>query len=218
MTPRVLLTIALLALAPPVAAGGEAPDDCGPAAALALQKRYDGVRDVRARFEQSHESVLSGQGETSRGQLALAKPGKMRWSYEEPEPSLVVSDGETLWLYDPAFGEVQKLPATEGFLTGATAQFLLGAGDLQRDFAVRAESCTASEAVLELVPKAPAGYEKLFLEVDPRTGDIRATRVVDLLGNVTRVRFSDLQTNTGPPASSFHFDPPEGVEVIELRP
>lgn len=215
---QVLAALAIAASAHAAGAGGPNSRDCGDAAAAAVQKRYDGVRDVRARFEQTHRSALGGEDEVSRGTVVLAKPGKMHWRYEEPEPSQVVSNGETLWLYDPAFGEVQKLPATEGFLTGASAQFLLGAGDLQRDFAVTAVSCGESEAVLELVPRAPAGYEKLFIEVDPASGDIRATRVVDLLGNVSRVRFSELELDTGPPPGTFEFEPPEGVEVIELSP
>ena len=113
---------------------------------------------------------------TSRGRVTLAKPGKMRWTYEEPEPSLVVSDGKTVWIYDPAFDEVQKLPAAEGFLTGAAAQFLLGAGDMRRDFKVAAVSCDETAAELELVPRQPATYEKLFLARRPQARGTCARR------------------------------------------
>jgi outer membrane lipoprotein carrier protein len=140
----------------------------------------------------------------------------MRWTYEEPEPSLVVSDGKTVWIYDPAFAEVQKLPAAEGFLTGAAAQFLLGAGDMRRDFKVTAVSCDETAAELELVPRQPATYEKLFLHVDPSSGDVRQTRIVDLLGNVTVVEFRDQRFNLKPSDSEFHFQVPEGTKVIEL--
>ena len=161
---------------------------------------------------------LASEGVVSRGKVVLAKPGKMRWTYEEPERSLVVSDGHTLWLFDPAFGEVQKIPAGEGFLTGAAAQFLLGAGDMKRDFAVTAVSCDASEAELELVLREPATYERAFLRVNPSTGEVLSTRIVDLLGNVVRVDFRDLRFNTSPGESEFRFQVPEGVKVIELDP
>jgi outer membrane lipoprotein carrier protein len=180
------------------------------------------VRDVSARFAQTtHAARLGtapGKPATSRGRVTLAKPGKMRWTYEEPEPSLVVSDGKTVWIYDPAFAEVQKLPAAEGFLTGAAAQFLLGAGDMRRDFKVAATSCEEDSAELELVPRQPATYEKLFLHVDPRTGDVRQTRIVDLLGNVVVVEFSEQRFNLKPAESEFQFQAPEGVKVIELKP
>ena len=154
----------------------------------------------------------------SRGEVVLAKPGRMRWSYEEPEPSLMVSDGETLWLYDSTLGEAQKLPAVAGSFDAAAARFLLGAGDMRRDFRIRAESCAEDEVRLELAPREPASYEKLFLVVDPATGDVRSTEVIDLLGNTASVSFRELRLDTDPPDATFRFEPPPGVEVTEIKP
>jgi outer membrane lipoprotein carrier protein len=199
-----------------------AADRCLDHAAGVVQSHYEGVRDVSARFEQTtnaaHIGASAGKPTTSRGRVTLAKPGKMRWTYEEPEPSLVVSDGKTVWIFDPAFGEVQKLPAAEGFLTGAAAQFLLGAGDMRRDFKVSAVSCDEKGAELELTPRQPATYEKLFLRVDPNSGNVSQTRIVDLLGNVVVVEFLDQRFNLGLPDSEFRFEVPEGVKVIEVAP
>jgi outer membrane lipoprotein-sorting protein len=103
-------------------------------------------------------------------------------------------------------------------MTGAAAQFLLGAGDMRRDFEVSAVACDATRVELQLVPREPASYEKLFLDVDPENGDVRATRVVDLLGNVVNVAFSEMRFNTDPPEAEFRFDPPEDVRVIEVAP
>jgi outer membrane lipoprotein carrier protein len=218
--------IAALAAAGAIASADEkkAPeaqsDRCRDRAATAVQSRYEGVRDVSARFTQTTHAVRLGttpdKPAASRGRVTLAKPGKMRWTYEEPEPSLVVSDGKTVWIYDPAFGEVQKLPAAEGFLTGAAAQFLLGAGDMRRDFKVAAVACDESAAELELVPRQPATYEKLFLHVDPNSGDVRQTRIVDLLGNVVIVEFREQRFNLKPSDSEFQFQVPDGAKVIEL--
>lgn len=201
------------------AGGGEAA--CVERAVDAIQRRYEGVRDVSARFVQTTRPATLGPGsrepETSRGHLVLAKPGKMRWSYREPRESLVVSDGETLWLYDPEFGEVQKLPMAQGFLSGAAAQFLLGGGDLRRDFTISALACGPEQARLSLVPREPATYERIVLEADPRTGDVRRSRVVDLVGNVSTVEFHDMERNRDPDPETFRFDPPEGVKVIEIE-
>jgi len=197
-------------------------EGCVERATSAVQKRYEGVSDLSARFEQSTRAVgvgtAAGPATTSRGRVLLAKPGKMRWTYEEPDQSLVISDGDTLWLFDPSFGEAQKLPAGGGYMTGAAAQFLLGAGDMQRDFEVSAVACDPTRVELQLIPREDASYEKLFLDVDPRSGDVRATRVVDLLGNVVNVAFTEMRFNTEPPDAEFRFEPPEGVRVIEIAP
>lgn len=225
-----LLAAWLGAAAPAGAEPGNAPEAAAPAdgagsclegAVAAVQRRYEDVRDLSARFEQTtRPASLAGQPqepETSSGRVVLAKPGKMRWVYEEPKKSLVVSDGKTLWLYDPEFGEAQRLPMTQGYLSGAAAQFLLGAGDLRRDFDVSAVECGPDAARLELVPREPATYEKIFLLVDPRTGDVRRTRIVDLLGNVSVVAFHDVKRNTDPAPGTFRFEPPKGVKVIDVE-
>ncbi len=197
-----------------------APDSCVARTAAAVQRRYEGVRDLSTRFEQVSVSVSLGTspgGETrSSGRAVFAKPGKMRWSYEAPEPSLVVSDGTTLWLYDPGFGEVQQLPVGDGYLSGAAIQFLLGEGDMLRDFEVRALHCGETEVRLELRPREPAAYEYLELVASPTSGDVSSSRVVDLLGNVTVVDFTELKVNQSPPDETFRFEPPEGASVIDL--
>jgi outer membrane lipoprotein carrier protein len=218
MHPIRWLSVLLLAAAAPAAAADEL-EPCLRAAVDAVQKRYEAVEDLHARFEQTSRSVaLGGPGSETRsaGEVVFAKPGRMRWSYQEPEPSLVVSDGHWLWIYDPGAGEAQKLPVTGGAMTGAAVQFLLGEGRIERDFRVSAEACSASEARLSLVPREPATYEKLRIVTDPRSGDLRETEVVDLLGNVTRVAFRDVRTNAGAAPELFVFEPPEGVEMIEL--
>jgi outer membrane lipoprotein-sorting protein len=104
----------------------------------------------------------------------------------------------------------------DGALSGAAVQFLLGEGEILAAFQVDAESCSETEARLRLVPREPAAYETLQIVADPRSGDLRETEVVDLLGNATRVAFHDLRTDTGPAPELLQFQAPEGVEVIEL--
>lgn len=196
------------------------PSDCTDAAVAAIQGRYEAVRDLRARFVQTSRSVALGAGSrassTSRGEVVFAKPGRMRWAYEEPEPSLVVSDGTVLWLYDPVRREAQRLPVGDGYLSGAGIQFLLGEGDMRRDFRVSALSCAETSVLLELLPRRDASYERLRVEADPRTGELTRTIVFDLFGNETEVAFSDVRANSDPPAGLFRFEPPQGVDVIDL--
>ena len=222
--PRLLrLALAVAAAAavgvPGSAAAADAGLACGDAVATALQRRYESVRDLSARFEQTTKSAaLGGPGSETRssGRLVFAKPGRMRWSYEAPEPSLVVSDGKLLWIYDPERREVQRLSVTEQYLSGAAVSFLFGEGKLSRDFEVRALACGDAEATLELVPREPATYEKLRARIDPRSGELLATTVTDLLGNETTVALSETRVNQAPKAELFRFEVPEGAQVIDL--
>ena len=207
------------------ASGDETPD-CAAEVAARVQSHYDSVSDFRARFVQLTQSVTLGSATLgadapSMGVVQLAKPGRMRWSYETPTPSLLVSDGKTLWLYDPGAHEVQRLPVTRGYLTGAALEFLLGDGRLVESFEIRAVSCKPDDAgalLLELTPRAPASYERLGMRVSYADGSILESDVVDLFGNRTRISFSEVETNLAPADSVFVFDLPEGVTVIDLAP
>jgi outer membrane lipoprotein carrier protein len=216
------LVVGLALAASASADGAAAPAACVDGAIEALERRYGALSDLHARFEQTTRSVAlgasAGATQSASGSVWFAKPGRMRWAYDEPEPSLVVSDGETLWIYDPREREVQRLPVGEGFLSGAAIQFLLGEGEIRRSFRVEAEACDATAAQLTLLPREPASYERLGIRADPRSGDVLETRIVDLLGNETRVRFSGIEANRKPSAGVFQFEVPEGVRVIEVAP
>jgi len=223
-TPRTESKAESESAAPEPAAAAEPADGgtgCAAAASKKVQGHYQSVRDLTARFTQISQVVSLGAeaaspGAPSGGEVSFAKPGKMRWSYEQPEPSLVVTDGEELWIYDPSEKEAQRLRSGQGFLSGAALQFLLGHGEMARDFRVKALSCAKDQAVLQLNPRKPTAYEKLEVRVDAASGEVKETAVFDLVGNVTRVTFQDVRTNTGLADELFRFTPPDGVRVVEV--
>ena len=106
---------------------------------------------------------------------------------------------------------------TEGYLSGAALEFLLGDGKLLESFDVRALACTDDRVSLDLEPRAEATYEKLGLVAKPSTGEILETSIVDLFGNRTVIRFEETIVNQAPEASVFRFEAPQGVEVIDYH-
>jgi outer membrane lipoprotein-sorting protein len=128
-----------------------------------------------------------------------------------------VSDGATLWTFDPALGEAQRFQATEDLLEGAAVQFLLGGGQILREFDVSGGPCEASPVPLALVPREPASFARLELGVDAASGQILETRLFDLFGNVTHIRFRDIRTDVRPPPDTFRFEPPPGVRVLDAE-
>lgn len=218
---RILASLALLlAVAHAATPARAANDACAAEVADRVQRRYEKVRDLRARFEQRTDRAALGGAKSdalvARGEVVFAKPGRMRWTYASPEPSLVVSDGATLWVYDEKAREVQKLSLGEGFLSAAGLQFLLGEGKLADEFRITAQGCDGDAATLALVPKRDAQYERLDLRVERATGAVRETGVVDLFGNRTVVAFDELRENAGVAPDLFRFEVPKGVRVIEM--
>ena len=167
------LLVAALLVGAGARADGDEPADCGREIAGRVQARYDGVQDLEARFTQKSRSVAfggAGQEMEASGVALFAKPGRMRWTYEKPEPSIVVSDGQTLWIYDPTAREVQEFSVGQGFLSGTAVQFLLGEGRILEAFDVRAERCSGDPVRLFLTPREETSYESLELLGEPGVG------------------------------------------------
>lgn len=202
----------------------EQRDACAARYASAVQSHYENVNDFAASFEQKTRSVTLGNASLgadapSTGSVQFKKPGKMRWRYETPMRSQVISDGKILWIYDEGAKEVQRLPVTEGYLTGAALEFLLGDGKILDEFDVEVAACAADNATsvdLTLRPRRPASYEYLTLRANPTNGEIMSTGLIDLFGNRTDIAFHGAQSNLNPPDATFSFEPPEGVQVIDL--
>jgi len=143
----------------------------------------------------------------------------MRWHYQSPNESLTVSNGEVLWLYDPIAREASRYPVSESQLTGAALQFLMGDGRILDSFRATASSCRPGEdggLEIDLAPREPASYERMKLRAHSERGDVLATTIVDLFGNETALRFSEMRFDPDLEAEVFEFEPPEGVQIIDL--
>jgi outer membrane lipoprotein carrier protein len=106
---------------------------------------------------------------------------------------------------------------TEGLLEGAAVQFLIGRGEILRQFDVSGGPCDESPQRLHLVPREPASYSRLELRVDASSGEIIESSIFDLFGNVTRVRYREIRTDVPLAPETFRFTPPPGVRILEAE-
>ena len=190
------LLFALLAAAP---AGSAGKLEVG-AVVDKVQRRYDSATDFRARFTQTLTSAAMGRKTNSAGAVMFKKPGRMRWDYDKPERASYVSDGNTLWLYEPDDQQAFKQSLSKSQLPAALA-FLTGTGKLAnrvRHHAGREEPyAAAGEYVLALSPKvAEPQVKALLFVVDPKTFDVRESVITDSQGNTNDLTFADIKTNT----------------------
>jgi outer membrane lipoprotein carrier protein len=185
----------------------------------AVQKRYDGVRDLRASFEQTSFSVALGAETVSRGAVTVERPGKMRWEYAAPDGRVIVLDKTAIKIWNPDEKQLQIAPLSAGNVSPTALGFLLGQGVLRETFDAEliAAAPERAERGLRLRPKSDGGFELLELWVDPKTYELRESVVLDLFGNRTRLRLSEMRENSGVAASEFEFEAPAGAEVVDLR-
>ena len=184
-----------------------------------IQDQYQSIQSFSGHFVQTSYRNNTETVRRAEGLVSYKRPGKMRWLYEVPEEQLLVTNGETLWLFDPLLENVtiQKL---EKLTDGTALSFLLGLGDLQEDFNRRLISqvfLTSPDAlIVELEPKkAAANLSFIQLAVHPVTYNLQIIALMDQEGNYRTIKLESMHYNLVLEDNFFEFKVTEDMEVIE---
>jgi outer membrane lipoprotein carrier protein len=207
----------LLVLAVPASVPAATPAMDPNELARKVQARYDATHDFTADVTQEMTIASLGKTVTSSGTVAFKKPGRMRWEIVVGDPQVVVADGTTLWLYQPAEKQVLKTPFDAAFRSSTPLSFLTGVGRIQQDFEVKADGESPGPDLLSLtlVPRqdaASVGQLRLLVAAD--SFDIRGAEIHDPQGNLSKLRFEHLRRNVGLDDAQFVFKVPPGVDIV----
>jgi len=213
-----LVGVLLVALATGAGASSTLAADEAQALAAAIQRHYEQIRDFRADFTHTYEGGVLRKKTVERGQMAIRKPGRMRWTYTSPEQKVFVSDGVKLYSYVPADKQVYVATVPTGDDASTPALFLAGKGHITRDFTATLATPTgapAGSAAIKLTPVKPEReYDTLVLVVDRASLQWRMLVTTDRQGGTSTFAFTNLRENTGVPDREFVFTIPRGVDVI----
>jgi len=179
-----------------------------------VQERYDATRDFTADVTQTTTVASVGKTAVMHGTVAFKKSGKMRWELTDGDPQVIVSDGTTLWLYQPKEHQVLKAPFEAAFRSSTPVSFLTGVGRIADDFVPQLDGEEGTTLYLLLTPRRDPSVGSLRLTIARPSFDIIGAEVRDPLGNVNRLRFDHIQRNTGIADDRFVFQVPPGADVI----
>jgi outer membrane lipoprotein carrier protein len=185
-----------------------------------VQSYYASTQKLRADFRQQYTNATFGRSSESDGVVYVAKPGKMRWDYTRPEKKHFISDGTTLWVFEPAQNQALQQSLEDQILPVAVT-FLYGKGDLATEFNATLDPGKyggKEDLVVKLTPKKPdAQYKNLWLVVDPADFHVKESIILEASDNVNRFRFENVKQNDKAKVADKHFKfvPPAGVKVVK---
>lgn len=179
-----------------------------------LQQHYDRTDSFLANFDQQ---ILSSAGTRTdrRGVLYYRKPAQMRWEFSVPKDELIVSDGSTLYNYQPDLSQVIETPLAQALRSSPSAALLLGIGRLDRDFDVSLIRPQPADGLLHVALNPKRGGERLELALDRATYALASLKVVDPLGNQTVFTFHNTKDNPVLDDALFTFKAPPGADIIQ---
>jgi outer membrane lipoprotein carrier protein len=178
-----------------------------------LQRHYRDTNSFSAKFHEEVATVGAPKRERS-GAVSFRKPGRMRWEFAVPEPQTIVSDGETLYSYDPDLNQVVETPLKQALKSSSATSFLLGIGNISRDFKAAFANSPPSDGLIQLILDAKAGGYKIEIGLDPTSYNLVTLTLTDQLGDVTKVDFSEIHNNVELSDSVFAFKAPPGADVV----
>jgi outer membrane lipoprotein carrier protein len=128
-----------------------------------------------------------------------------------PDESVLVSDGQTLWFYNPF---VEQVTAT--WLKNATGNtpFMLITRNNANDW--KQYNVKQKGNDFELTPKSSSGNLKQFAISVDNSGTIRSFAAVEQDGQRSSYALKS-QQNVAADASKFKFTPPKGVTLDDQR-
>jgi len=183
-----------------------------------VEAGYLQTSSISADFFQTSFFVGLDKREVSKGSVWFARPGKMNWDYQHPDPQRFVSDGATIQFYQPKLNQVTLTSFKEAFSSELPVTFLLGLGSLSKSFNSLGICKIEEGTLIKLAPKADdASLSSFVLLVDRTSLAPLGAKVVDLGGNETAILLVNAKYNTPIPASAFEFKIPKGVDIIDNR-
>jgi outer membrane lipoprotein carrier protein len=186
-----------------------------------VQEKYEKTEDLKASFIQEITIKAMKKSEKEEGVIYIKNPKRMLWHYLKPKVKKLIINPGKAWLYVPEDSVAYVQNTEEVLKSKLTVKLLSGIGKLDKDFNIAFSGEGPVDAkgnyLVTLTPKESGfGVDRLFLTIDKDTFLMIQCRFSDMYGNVTRIRFTNIKTNTNLSDRLFAFKPPQGVEVYNL--
>ena len=187
-----------------------------------MEAKQESIVDFSATMVMT--SSFGGEGMTMRATMVTIPPDKSRIEYIEPAElagTVMVTNGSTMWTYDPAKNQVTKMALPEDMPSAMDyTQIVKGILD-ENDISLEGIEDVGGRStyVIEATPRNESNRKfisRTRVWVDRENWMLLGTEMYDTDGNpMVKVEYRDITFNTGVLDSEFTFEAPVGAEVVE---
>ncbi len=160
------------------------------------------------------QTIVAPDGEMigeRNGKLDIARPSLFRMSFDFPEEGLMVSDGATLWIFDPDLEQVSIFDQQEAIAQTPLALLTQNRAQDWEQYYVSKE-----KGRYVLSPRAVDSVQgKFVIDIDTK-GAVKGFEMIEQDGQISRYAFNNVELGRSKSAS-FSFTVPEGVDIDDQR-
>lgn len=170
------------------------------------------MESMTADFSQQLWNADNQLVETSIGKVMIRKPNRFLWSYSSPIEQVILSDGQSLWIYDIELEQATVTPLGDA-ISATPAMLLSGDSAARESFEVLDYFEVSGVSWARLGP-ATKDTDFSVLLIGFRDSVPEQLELTDGLSQVTQIEFSNVELNPRIANSVFEFIVPDGVDVI----
>ena len=179
---------------------------------LSLKKRLEKFQGFSANFNQA---VIDADGNTlqnSTGKLVVKRPNLIYWETMQPDETLVISDGATLWFYNPFVEQVSAFNVSNAVVNTPILLLSDTSADTWQDYLVSQQS-SDEYSIKSLNSDAQVKSLNLVFAGD----NLAMFTIVDATGQLSHFTLSNTVTAPAPDDSLFKFTLPVDVDFDDQR-
>ena len=180
----------------------------------ALDQFYQRTQSMQADFEQSIHNTQGRKIEQSAGTLIFSRPDKFILDYKTPDEQKYISNGKNIWIYDVELEQVSIKPLDDN-MGDSPALLLSSNSNVYKHYKVDDVIVGSSDDYqwVQLASRAPEmTFERVLLAF--KDNILMKMRMYDSFGQITELKFTNIEINKPFANRQFNFEPPEGVDVI----
>ncbi|MFZ4620426.1 MAG: outer membrane lipoprotein chaperone LolA [Bacteroidota bacterium] len=196
--------------------GTMSAQELSPAAVLEnVRAQYSHMNDVSALFTQNVKMKFKRNGQSATGMVKIKKGNRYRL---ETEQQTIVTDGKTIWMYNPRTKQVLRDVYKQNRVQFSPDKFLLG---LPKEFTALSLEKDSSDIILTLQPSQSGTTSSMMtglrVWVNPATWMFHSLEITDKNSTVTRFDLTDIRFNKGIADAEFMFTVTPEMKVVDMQ-
>ncbi len=208
------LRTCLLGLAASAAMSATAGD------AQSLKQRLATIDSLSAKFEQTVIDINDKIIQQGSGVFSLAYPNKFYWHLTEPDESLIVADGQDVWVYNPFAEEVTVMGLNDAIAASPMALLVNQDEQTWAQYLVSQTQSNANASCYLIEPNLANGgndvsQTKVNVCFDGDT--LTQFAILDEQGNNSQFSLSEQSKLDVESHTLFEFVVPEDVDIDDQR-
>lgn len=182
-----------------------------------IENRYNNT-GFSAEFIQQSTLKALDIIDSATGRMLVKYPGRMRWEYEKPDQQIIITDGESLWVYRPDDNQVMLGAASAFFGEGKGAGFLSDISVLRKTFRITLEKTAINGLItLKLIPiKKAFDISAIYLFLSSKTFVITEIITYNTYADKTSIKLQHIEFTKNIDDAEFSFIIPENVDILQF--